>query len=451
MTRGQETELPRVIKLRYIDSGGDYRQLVAESRRLEGQTGRVSEAGLPIMLDADHAGRIADSWLHESWIARDRVQLTVPPTLLGLEPGDLVEVDHAGLSRAYRITEISDQGAREIEARAIDTSVYVTGRSLPRVSEPPERPVTGSPDAVFIDLPLLPGEQSPEAGIVGISQSPWPGKVAFYKSAVDVGYRLAGLADSSATVGRTVTALGPTIEGRLDRSARLTVELDFGQLQSVPLLTMLSGANGAAVETSNGLWEVLQFETASLVGPRRYELSGLLRAQGGTEDAMAAGIPEAARFVVLNPALKRVAIPVDAIGLPQNWLVGPARFDIGHASYHQYSHAYSGRGWLPLSPVHLRGMRQGQDLEISWVRRTRIGGDNWELAEVPLSEASEAYEVDILSGNTVVRTLSSNMPSATYSASDQVADFGAIPATVSCRVYQIGATTGRGVARAAVV
>ena len=36
-----------------------------------------------------------------------------------------------------------------------------------------------------------------------------------------------------------------------------------------------------------------------------------------------------------------------------------------------------------------------------------------------------------------------------YRAVDQAADFGAVPAAVSCRVHQMSATWGRGKARAA--
>ena len=59
-----------------------------------------------------------------------------------------------------------------------------------------------------------------------------------------------------------------------------------------------------------------------------------------------------------------------------------------------------------MSPAQVRSSRSiGNDLSISWTRRTRIGGDNWDTFEVPLAEDSERYEVDIYSGATLKRTL----------------------------------------------
>jgi hypothetical protein len=45
-------------------------------------------------------------------------------------------------------------------------------------------------------------------------------------------------------------------------------------------------------------------------------------------------------------------------------------------------------------------------LASTWIRRTRLGGE-WQGATgtVPLAETTEAYEVDILNGSEVVRTL----------------------------------------------
>ncbi|MDV7402428.1 hypothetical protein RZS08_63995, partial [Arthrospira platensis SPKY1] len=90
--------------------------------------------------------------------------------------------------------------------------------------------------------------------------------------------------------------------------------------------------------------------------------------------------------------------------------------------------AHAGRDLMPLAPVHVTGSRNGSgDLTVTWQRRTRIGGD-WRdgTGSVPLGEASEAYEVDLLDGpgGPLIRTLGSSGPSAVYSAAEQTADFG---------------------------
>ena len=81
---------------------------------------------------------------------------------------------------------------------------------------------------------------------------------------------------------------------------------------------------------------------------------------------------------------------------------------------------------------------------MSWIRRTRFGGDSWDATEVPLGEADERYELDILDGALVKRTLSVSTPAATYTAAQQVADFGAPQTAISARLYQLSAVAGRG-------
>jgi hypothetical protein len=88
---------------------------------------------------------------------------------------------------------------------------------------------------------------------------------------------------------------------------------------------------------------------------------------------------------------------------------------------------------------------------LSWIRRTRRGGDNWTSPEVPLAEDNERYEIDILDGTAVKRTLSAATTGVVYSATMQVADFGAAQPSVSVMIYQISSVWGRGVAASATV
>jgi len=214
---------------------------------------------------------------------------------------------------------------------------------------------------------------------------------------------------------------------------------------------MLRGSNTAALRNADGAWEVIQFETATLVGPRTYRLSRVLRAQVGTDPAMSAGFAAGARFVVLDAAVTPVELAAAEIGLPLEWRYGPWNRDIGEESFAGRVHAFRGVGHRPLSPVHIRGHRSAGDLTLSWIRRTRTGGDSWDAVEVPIGEESERYEVDILDGDTVVRTITTTSPEAIYTAAEQVSDFGSPQSTVGVRVHQTNAAWGRGSPANAVV
>lgn len=450
LVRAQETDLPGSAKLNYISGSWDYQQAVAEARRLVGTSGRLGRADVPIVLDEEHATRIAESWLFEAWASRERASLTLPPSFIALEPGDVVRLKRHGTERLLRIIEIGDHGAREIEARSIDPEVYA-GRTAPVRPGKPAGPVDiGEPRVEFLDLPFSGSEGGGPAGYFAATKSPWPGAVALYGSPEAAGYRLRGIAGGPAILGETLEALAAGPVSRIDHGTQLKVSVTGGELHSVSRLQMLAGANAAAVRNAAGEWEVLQFEQAELVAPGTYVLSGLLRGQAGSEAAMpVAGtlLDAGAPFVMLNGAVARIELGVDELKLPYVWRYGPANRDLADPAYGQRQHTFAGIGLRPYAPVHVRARRNGNDIVLSWVRRTRIGGDSWETPDVPLAEESERYEIEILdaAGN-AVRTLGSDAPTLTYPAGDQVADFGSVQMQVSVRIVQLSAIFGRGAA-----
>jgi hypothetical protein len=243
--------------------------------------------------------------------------------------------------------------------------------------------------------------------------------------------------------------LPPAVTSRYDRASTVRVKLDQGALVSVTELALLAGANAAAIENADGSWEVLQFQSAVLVATSTYELSLFLRGQSGTEAAMRAPLAAGARFVLLDACVTPVDLAPGEICLGYTWRCGPANRDIGNPAFVQVTHAFVGQGLKPMSPVHVRGARAGGDLTVAWVRRTRIGGDSWDSVDVPLAEETERYEVDILDGTTVKRTLAATTPTLTYTAAQQTADFGGPQRSIDLAVYQLSAVVGRGTPRAA--
>ena len=73
------------------------------------------------------------------------------------------------------------------------------------------------------------------------------------------------------------------------------------------------------------------------------------------------------------------------------------------------------------------------------------------MVDVPLGETAEAYDLEILNGAAVVRTVSGlAAPSFLYTAAMMATDFGGPVSTLRLRAYQIGAL-GRGAAAEALV
>lgn len=65
--------------------------------------------------------------------------------------------------------------------------------------------------------------------------------------------------------------------------------------------------------------------------------------------------------------------------------------------------------------------------------------------DVTLDQPYEKYEIDVMNGDTVVRTVQLiSQREWTYTEADQIADFGAAQESCSFVIYQLGAVVGRG-------
>ena len=153
-----------------------------------------------------------------------------------------------------------------------------------------------------------------------------------------------------------------------------------------------------------------------------------------------------ASVVVLNSAVTRLAGDDTLLGLETHWLVGPSgkALDGPEFSHTTYTPGY--RRLQPYSPVHLRATQGPDDdaVMISWIRRDRINGDDWAALEIPMNEASEAYEVAITSNLPGDLTISVSNTSLIVSSDELEQAFGALPDDLTIAVSQISATVGAG-------
>jgi len=206
-TRGQETELPREVKVKFIDGDDDYAQSAAQARRLVGDSDRVSEAELPIVLDSRRAQAVADSWLMQTWVEREQIEFSLPPSYLSLDPGDAVDLVIDQKVDRYRILEVTDRGVREVRAVANDASIYDV-RLGARKSVALETPlIAGPPNFAFLDLPVLRESDSPASPYAAAYADPWPGAVQVFRSSEAEAFALNALLTTPAAMGTTRTPL----------------------------------------------------------------------------------------------------------------------------------------------------------------------------------------------------------------------------------------------------
>ena len=196
-----------------------------------------------------------------------------------------------------------------------------------------------------------------------------------------------------------------------------------------------------------GIWEVLQFGLATIVSTGRWKLTRLLRGQSGTEDAIVPSALIGIRIVFLGASLVPLPVSEAELGMPWNWRIGPVGRAAGDAINLALAFTPQGRGLRPWSPVRIKGVWNGSgDITLSWLRRTRsLAGDSWNAPEVPLGEASETYDVEILNGGGSVMRTGTGFGLAvwTYTAAMQATDFGALVTSLRLRIFQNG-QLGRG-------
>jgi hypothetical protein len=444
LSRAQETELPREVTLGFSDAQTDYRRGTASSRRLVGGAMRMMQSDLAIVTSAVAAERRADIWLQDLWAGRDSADFALPPSRLALSPGDTIALNAAGRTRLLELRDVVDTAQRAIHARAIDPEIFNVPLARAVIAPPAVPPAIGPVEVRLLDLPLFENDDPVVLTRAAIFADPWPGPVAIWRSLDGASFELAAIAAAPAILGETLDALPRGPVALFDDAHKFRVRLHGGALVSVSDEMLFGGANLAALQRPDGVCEVIQFANAELVGEDIYELSRLLRGQGGSENAMADPLDAGAAFVLLDAPLVPVARGLEMLGRPLSLRIVAESRDHGDPVAVAFDHTPGAVALQPYAAVQLRAQRGIDGVMISFQRRTRLDGDSWEAAEVPLGEAQERYEIDILDGATEKRTLSSAETNLLYANAAELADFGSIQSALSIRVYQMSAVVGRG-------
>lgn len=447
LTRAAAAEIAGRIRLSFVDADGDYDLRSSEAVLADEVTYGVAQTDLPLALSRADGVRIAERWLTEARVAREVVRFALPPSALALGPGDVVELPGETGAARFRIDRVEQTLLQAVDAVRIEPEVYLPHEAEEEVAgaRPFLAPVPV--EALFMDLPLLTGEENPVAPHVAMSALPWPGSAALYAAVADSDFVLNRILPQPATMGVTLTALQAARPGLWDRGPALRVKLIRGTLASVSEALVLAGRNVAALgDGISDVWEVLQFKEAELIAPRTYDLRLRLRGQAGSDGVMPTEWPVGTRFVLLDGVPGQIDLPQSVRGQDRTYRYGPASRPLDDASYRELVARFQGIGLRPYPVAHLKAATvPGGNIVAGWVRRTRVDGDNWDGLDVPLGEASELYLVRVTVNGFLRRELTVTVPNWTYSVADQAAD-GAT-GTVLLSVAQVSDRFGPGVFR----
>lgn len=445
--RTADVELPRQVTVQHLDPVRDYQVNTQRSRRSTVNSEADLTVDLPMVMDASNAKAITEQMLSMAWLRRDRTNVQLPISFLHVEPGQKLVVPLAdGRERVVRVVrrELRLPGSLVLECEN-DGSAVLSKTAVAASALVPTQQVLlpGLTVAHLLDLPILRDtDDAPGFYMAGASSSSgWRGAVAYRSRDGGGTYESMVALSDGAVIGTTAGTLAPAAPWYADEANSVIVDLlePADTLASVTHAELLNGANVAVIGN-----EIVQFRTATLLGPGQYALSGLLRGRKGTEDAIA-GHAAGDRFVLLTaPGIVRPSLETGEFNIPRTYKVASVGTSLADAPPIGFTH--SGRYGMPYAPAHLKGSRNGAgDLAVTWIRRTRLDAPWADGVDAPLGESTEAYQVDILDGGGVVkRTLSVSTPAATYTAAEQVADFGSAQAAIRVKVQQISSRVGRG-------
>jgi hypothetical protein len=445
--REMDSQLPNNIVCNYLDRGRNYDANQQAWERPSTGAVNTRSMDVPAVLTATQAAQVIERLGYLYWLERtDFGPFSLPPSFGNLEPSDVVTLTTEYSTYELRLTSVNykSDGSLECMARLNQASTYTSLAEADDVDDGATVGRDGYSDYLLLDIPVVDETLQNTPGIVAVMcgyTASWPGGT-IWRSA-DAGQTWDDLQAIAApcTFGRARGVL-PAHDGNLiDYGRTLTVDLFAGSLSGIAESQMLNGANIAAYG-ADGRWEIMRFTNATLNADGSYTISGFWRGDKGTERATGLHVAGDSFVLLDDPDGAFIGMPTELIGVPRYYrgITNAADIDTDD----NLILSYAGVNLECLSPVHAAGVRSAGDLAISWKRRTRVGGSWRDNVDATLGEASEAYEIDVMDGATVKRTITATTQTATYTSAQQVTDFGSAQSSILVRIYQISAVVGRG-------
>lgn len=413
------------VELRYLADDADYAPSLVRARSKTSLGERI-ELAADLVLDRSRATALARSRLQQAATPGTTRRLHLPAAHLALEAGDVVV--EAG--EPWRVLAV--EGIDPLALSLVPHRVAPALRNGPDGSDAESPSLAAKPDLACLD--------HAETGVLlAASRTPWAGPVPWEISSESGQILARGQFDQDGSQGYLDQAFTGGPAGRWIEGRALEVMMSGGKLTSRARMDVLSGQNRVAIALEDGRWAVMQFARAELIAPDRYRLSDWLFGLEGSPNEFL--VPPGQQIVLLDHAVAEVSLAEPEPGLPLIISAGTERVA---------QHRLTLSRWRlhPLSPVHLRwrivAEADGRDearrhLRLSWIRRTRQGGDAWWRPDVPLGEAEERYRVEVWQSDVRIWTAETVQPELSLAL-----DAAGWSGRIAVRVAQLSDAVGAG-------
>jgi len=393
VVRMQDVDLPRELRVVFIDRDTDYLVGTQPSRRLIGTSDRVETIELPIVLTNAAAKRIADTNHFAMWRERQRVSFRTSYEYAELEPTDVIDIVGERTNHRVRLVKRNDDGMRiSWEGVNEDHGDY----DFNPVAETPREPestvtIPVPPELFVLDIPILRPEDD-HPGVYGAISSDFETDGALvYRSADDVTYEQKALATTIAAAGWCVNILGDHANPHVsDEGNAIELFLLGGSIEEASYDDCLdSNANIAVVGR-----EIVQFRHVTGYSGNTFRLTGLRRGRLGTEHECRLHLG-GEQFVILRTggSVFNMALGQGEIGLDRYWkAVGFNELISRTPAILERFNCVRLKPRSPVLDVLVRD-ELNDEWEFEGSRRTRYNGQWAGSGDVPLNESYEQYVI----------------------------------------------------------
>ena len=453
---GNETEMPAQIAVRYRNVTADWNVGTEFSDRLNSSQTSTQVVEMAFGMTPAQAKALADTMLKDVMAGLGRATLRVGGRKYAkYEPGDVLETTSPqGRTYRFRILVKKDTIVmQEWDVVLDDASVLDTPGITYEGYVSTENPVRVAPTdwEVMAIRPLRDADASEPGPYVAVMPArtsdgdEWPGAV-FVRARLPEAFEQVFVSGDVCTMGTCLTTLGDYSGGSgvVQRGNKLRVRVNR-ELSSAAYYDFFTVRTTNAAVIGN---EPVRFIRADFVGMDGlfyiYDLSGFLRGQLGMESEIPLHV-SGERFVLLDNSLRRMVNETTDIDQAQQVKAVTLNLLLDSVTDEEFTD--DGIALRPLSPVHLRASHDSGDIDLQWIRRSRLVS-RWTDAGViaPLGELAESYRVKVFDdpGADPVRTVVVTSTEWTYSAADIASDGFTTGDPITFAVHQLSDMVGEG-------
>ncbi|MDX1949053.1 MAG: glycoside hydrolase TIM-barrel-like domain-containing protein [Rickettsiales bacterium] len=399
------------------------------------------EVNTPIIFNNSVAENITKIISLEENLAAGRVEFFLSYKYIFLEMGDIIKLSLNNNFYNLRITNLQAKDGRiKVNAVIFDDNFYQSNLANYQAGNAEKLEIISNTHLEILDIPNLNFEVDIDKphikiAVCGTSEN-WQGCAIYFSSlSENTGFQKITEVTKSAKIGFLQNNFSVKNQLIIDEISKAEINLFNAELESISTANMQQFGNLCVIGD-----EILQFQNAEILSENNYNLSGFYRGLFSTENFMNHNPAE--RFILLDDNITKIEIPANFIG--SKFWIKAVSFGKSLDDVEAKEITFNANSLKPFSPVHLEKKNIGDDIEISWIRRSRFRNNFSSLVEIPLAENSEKYEIDIMQDNDIKRTITANSPSCIYNSASQIQDFGTLQANLKVRIYQISDKTGRG-------